>query len=166
MSSISWVEEIENIKTQIQNGKSLEEIGYYYGVSKQRIYQILTKFGIPTLIKERKNFLRDREPKFYWFNKMLVIKGVQKNDRLELLNSMNVPDYCPILGIKLNYDGIGVGKSGWTRSDDSPSLDRIDPSKGYVKGNIHIISWRANRIKNDSTPEEIMKIALYIQNLT
>lgn len=39
------------------------------------------------------------------------------------------------------------------------SLDRIDPRKGYVKGNVWIISYRANLIKNDGTAEEHEMIA-------
>jgi hypothetical protein len=39
------------------------------------------------------------------------------------------------------------------------SLDRIDSSKGYIKGNVWVISLRANRIKNDSTPQELRLIA-------
>ena len=38
-------------------------------------------------------------------------------------------------------------------------MDRINPTKGYVKGNIWVISLRANRIKNDSTPQELRLIA-------
>ena len=45
------------------------------------------------------------------------------------------------------------------KGDDSYSLDRIDSSRGYVKGNIWAISLRANRIKNDSTVEELRLIA-------
>jgi hypothetical protein len=45
------------------------------------------------------------------------------------------------------------------KQDNSYSLDRIDSSKGYVKGNIWVISLRANRIKNDSTPQELRLIA-------
>lgn len=57
-----------------------------------------------------------------------------------------------ILTIKwLIYNGV--------KQDNSYSLDRIDSSKGYVKGNIWVISLRANRIKNDSTPQELRLIA-------
>lgn len=42
----------------------------------------------------------------------------------------------------------------------SPSLDRIDPTKGYLKGNVWIVGYRANLIKNDGTAEEHEKIAL------
>lgn len=37
----------------------------------------------------------------------------------------------------------------------SPSLDRIDSSKGYVKGNVRVISARANMLKNNATVEEL-----------
>lgn len=63
-----------------------------------------------------------------------------------------VPEVCPILGIPLKYNR---GMKG----DDSYSLDRIDSSRGYVKGNIWVISLRANRIKNDSTVEGLRLIA-------
>jgi hypothetical protein len=44
-------------------------------------------------------------------------------------------------------------------SDSSPTLDKFYPKKGYVKGNIQVISWRANRMKSDGTPEDWIKIA-------
>ena len=43
---------------------------------------------------------------------------------------------------------------------DSPSLDRIVPELGYVKGNIRVISNRANHLKSDATLEEHRKILL------
>lgn len=159
-----WAEELDNVKTMLKEGKSLEAIGELYGVKKQRVYQILTKFGIETPTKKRKNFLRGKEPKYYWLSRMLCIKGVSKEDRLKLLNELEIPEVCPALGIKLNYNG--VENQGWTRRDDSPSIDRIDSNKGYEVDNIQIMSWRANRIKNDSTPEELMLIAKYMHTLT
>ena len=61
------------------------------------------------------------------------------------INSLIVPDLCPILNIKLEYK-IGKGPS-----DNSPSIDRIIPEKGYVKNNVRIISNRANKLKNNMT---------------
>jgi hypothetical protein len=58
-----------------------------------------------------------------------------------------IPEVCPILGIPLF-------KAGGKATPNSPSIDRIDPSKGYIKGNVWIISWHANRIKNNATSEE------------
>lgn len=64
-----------------------------------------------------------------------------------------IPEYCPILNIKLE-----IAQGRCTRN--SPSLDRIIPSKGYVKGNVWVISYRANTVKNDLTLDELKK-ALY-----
>lgn len=61
------------------------------------------------------------------------------------------PEYCPILGIKLEH-GKGV------QSDASPTLDRFIPEAGYVKGNINIISAKANRMKSAGTIEDVYKL--------
>lgn len=75
---------------------------------------------------------------------------------LELFD-IHIPKVCPVLGIEMKY---GVGK----RTDSSPSLDRIDNSKGYVYNNVCVISWRANNIKSDGTAEELRKVADYMSN--
>lgn len=62
--------------------------------------------------------------------------------------------HCPLLGIKLNFASVGRGYHG-----DSPSIDRLDPTKGYVPGNVWVISNRANRMKSDATIEEIKMLA-------
>jgi hypothetical protein len=64
-----------------------------------------------------------------------------------------IPDVCPILGIKLDTQT----KKGFC--DNAPSVDKIIPELGYVKGNIIVISWRANRIKTDATLQELETIA-------
>lgn len=63
-----------------------------------------------------------------------------------------VPERCPILGIEMSFHSN-------RKEDNSHSLDRIDPNKGYIKGNIWVISLRANRIKNDATVSELRMIA-------
>lgn len=72
------------------------------------------------------------------------------------LEDIVFPTHCPVLGLKLDY---GNNSSG--RKETSPSFDRINPKKGYVKNNVVIISWRANRIKNDGTPNEHALIARF-----
>ena len=70
-----------------------------------------------------------------------------------------IPEFCPVLGIKL------IAKGGGTRNDATPTLDKLNPSKGYVKGNVHVISWKANRLKsNCNEPEVFDAIAAYIRN--
>ena len=70
-----------------------------------------------------------------------------------------IPEYCPVLGIKLES---GVGKGKWFL-DASPSIDRIDPTKGYTKGNVQVISWRANALKRDGTIAEMRAIVAYME---
>jgi hypothetical protein len=63
-----------------------------------------------------------------------------------------VPEFCPILGLKLEFGEMD-------NRNNSPSLDRIIPELGYVPGNVAVISYRANRIKNEGLAEEHRKIA-------
>jgi hypothetical protein len=70
--------------------------------------------------------------------------------------NLTIPTHCPVLGLKLEPG------SGFSQ-DNSPTIDRIDPTKGYVPTNIKIISQRANRLKGDGTAEEHNKIASYIK---
>jgi len=61
---------------------------------------------------------------------------------------------CPILGIKVTWVG---------ERDTTPSIDKIFPNKGYVEDNVIWVSTRANRIKQDATPEEMMKVAKWLK---
>jgi len=74
------------------------------------------------------------------------------------ISDVIVPEICPILGIKLVF-----GHSKGCQSS-SPSLDRIVPSKGYVRGNVVVISFRANRLKCDCVdPVELRAVADFIE---
>jgi hypothetical protein len=63
-----------------------------------------------------------------------------------------IPDRCPVFGFKL------VRGSGQALADQAPSLDRIDNEKGYVPGNVIVVSWLANRIKNRFTVDQLRKV--------
>lgn len=77
---------------------------------------------------------------------------------IKLSDIPDIPKTCPILGIPLTV------KKGKGASSNSPSLDRIIPSKGYIRENIEIISHRANQIKSDATIEEIGKVYNYMKD--
>jgi hypothetical protein len=62
-----------------------------------------------------------------------------------------IPKLCPVLGIKLR-------QNNKIASDNSPSLDRINPNKGYIKGNIRVISFRANSLKSNASIKELEAI--------
>jgi len=68
-----------------------------------------------------------------------------------------IPLVCPVLGIPLI---VNKGKSG--AFPNSPSLDRIDNSKGYTPDNIRVMSQRANQMKGDASKEELLSFAKWI----
>lgn len=68
-----------------------------------------------------------------------------------------IPSTCPILGIELNMNS---GRSGAYRN--SPSLDRIDNSRGYTKDNIQVVSQLVNAMKCHASNEELHKFAQWI----
>lgn len=73
-------------------------------------------------------------------------------------SDIHIPCACPVLGILLD---LGAGP----HADNLPSLDRIDPTIGYVKGNVWVISWRANRIKQNATLEELEALVVALKRL-
>ena len=72
------------------------------------------------------------------------------------LDDIIVPTICPVLGTILM---VGKGKV----TPDSPSLDRLRPELGYIRGNVAVISYRANRIKNDATYDELLRLVDYMK---
>ena len=72
------------------------------------------------------------------------------------VNDIVIPEVCPVFGIPL---AAPTGeKSG--PQDNSPSLDRIRPALGYVPGNVRVISYKANRLRNNGTFVELMQVVI------
>ena len=125
---------------------------------------------------------KEKIAKYRQDNKEKIVESLKKyrqNNKEKLIvrwaktraNKNNVPfdideDYikkiwpkhniCPIFKIKLEQSNLYTG-------DQSPSLDRIIPKLGYVKGNVQIMSHKANRIKNNATFEELVIIGKYYE---
>lgn len=74
------------------------------------------------------------------------------------LSDIVIPDMCPLLEIPIVRRRGGHGPC-----DNSPSLDRIDNSKGYVKGNVWVISWLANKMKATATFEQMRTFARNVE---
>ena len=83
-------------------------------------------------------------------------KGTEFN--LDIEDIPEIPLVCPVLGIEIKSNKISAPL------DSSPSLDRINPNLGYIKGNIQVISKLANSMKNNASPEELKLFATYIIN--
>tara|TARA_R100000458_G_scaffold52847_1_gene54652 strand:- start:33 stop:566 length:534 start_codon:yes stop_codon:yes gene_type:complete len=82
------------------------------------------------------------------------------NIDVDYLKQIDTTDICPILEIPMRWwSGYGNGQT----NPNAKSLDRIDSSRGYIKGNVIIISWRANKIKNNANLEELIKLGQWAQ---
>jgi hypothetical protein len=73
------------------------------------------------------------------------------------IGDIKIPAICPALGIPIICHGGPI--------DNAPSVDRIDNSKGYSRGNVIVVSWRANRLKADGSLEEIVRLAAFYSKL-
>ena len=71
---------------------------------------------------------------------------------------ITIPETCPVLGIQLQ-----IGEK--VACNNSPSLDRIKPELGYVKGNIQVLSYRANMLKSNATIEELEKVLEHLKKM-
>ena len=74
------------------------------------------------------------------------------------LDDIVIPERCPLLGIKIESTEV-------RNSPNNPSLDKIIPEKGYIKGNVWVISNRANTLKNDATLTELKTLVENLEKL-
>jgi hypothetical protein len=115
----------------------------------------------PKTIDEKRRYYESRTAKNLWCRAKYRAKmfGMLFNLSIE---DVQIPKFCPVLGIELNWS---VGKKGNAARGNSPSLDRIDNAKGYIKGNTLVISHRANCIKRDATISELRRLADFYTEL-
>jgi hypothetical protein len=118
---------------------------------------VSTQPGAKEKYRQTQIRLRLSRPKtfiLYRVRQNAKIRGLECT--LELKDIPDIPKLCPVLHIKIEYT-VGAGKRP---KPNAASLDRIDNTKGYVPGNVRIISYRANELKKDGTPEELKAIGL------
>jgi hypothetical protein len=91
-----------------------------------------------------------------------IFTGAKRRAMLEgipfdiCLEDIDIPTHCPVLGIEISTENSEL-------LDNSPSLDKFYPAAGYVRGNVQVISWKANRLKSNGTPEEWLRVAEWCQ---
>jgi len=72
------------------------------------------------------------------------------------VNDIRIPENCPVLGVPLTINDGNCGPN-------SPSLDRIVPDLGYVRGNVVVISHKANTIKSNATLDELRLVLRFLE---
>ena len=108
-----------------------------------------------------KQYLRDWKDKNREKNLFQLARHRAKSKGIEFnieISDIIIPDVCPILGlpIKKAIDG---------NRDLSPSLDRIDNAKGYIKGNIQVISFKANAMKLTANKDELINFSKWVRTI-
>lgn len=110
------------------------------------------RLAIKDIVNKKQYDYARNNPEWYLLTKAkerAKIKGLYFNIEVE---DIKIPKFCPILEIELVK---GTSKD----YQKSPSIDRIDSSKGYIKGNIRVISALANTMKNSATKELLEKFS-------
>ncbi len=79
------------------------------------------------------------------------------------INDIIIPEFCPLLEIPLERKSYTIERTGFL--PNSPSMDKIIPELGYVKGNIMIISMKANAMKYNASLNELKTFAKNILNI-
>lgn len=94
---------------------------------------------------------KEHSQKFPLRKAIRAAKWRAKRDGLEfnlVEEDLNIPALCPVLGTVM----------------DTPSLDRLDNSKGYTKNNVRVISWEANRLKHRLSIQQIEALLKYMRD--
>ena len=127
----------------------------YYLANQERYRIIRSEYN-----KKNKQKIRQRKlqnPEKFLLDKALY-RAKERNLEFDIsVDDIFIPDKCPVFNFPLSWQG---------SKDNSPSLDRIDSTKGYVKGNIIVISTKANRLKSDGTLSDFEKIISWLKALS
>jgi hypothetical protein len=183
MNKIDWAIESAIVYELSVQGKTLQEIGNIYGVTREYIRQVLAKY-YPSLTKDlRGTMLKAAKERAKVLEERFARTGRYTGRHADDLSRAIMNCYrrkrqnakvskwgwelsyhditwnmvCPVLGLELDW-------FAEYRKENSPSFDRVNSKLGYIKGNVQIISSRANRIKNDGTADEHRLIVAYMDN--
>lgn len=138
-----------------------ESVAYYHE-NKDKVLTTVQKYR-----DENREVIREKGKQYYrrkLENRLLnAARARARKSGIEFditIEDIVVPEKCPLLEIPLWVaDGRGAVKN------NSASLDRIDSSKGYVKGNVWVISFKANTMKSNSTLDEFLLMAKNLEKL-
>ena len=168
-------------KYRLENKEKINEYGKkYYQENKEKRTESYKKY-----YQENKEKINEHSKEYYQENKEKIIER-NKQYRLEnkerwmcttskvRAKQKNLPfnlsteylkeiwpedNKCPALGINMK-------KGDFCVADHSPTLDRIIPKLGYIKGNVQVVSALANRIMSDATVNQVMAVAKHYEKIT
>lgn len=153
----------------------LREDGYIfqnYGKTQLKNTGLFSEHWISATTKEKQKVLWATREHQRRSSKLEHIKSLLKNIKTKCTNKNIVfdveenyvlsisPDFCPVFGVALGW----CAKTGGKAKQNSPSIDRIVPHLGYVKGNIQVVSQLANVMKQNATPEQLRQFGAWAIN--
>lgn len=122
------------------------------------------KYGVNHLCKPCRAKQQAEKYKQNWFRFQVTLKRAEckkKNIQFNLNEDylkLIWTNTCPVFKVSFDLSG--------KRGSYSPTLDRINPRAGYVKGNVAYISFRANRIKYDASIQELKDLVDWYEGAT
>lgn len=130
-----------------------KEVAKQYHREYNREYMRRSRQENPEKFKLRDTKWRENNPAKRLINSTKQSAKLKGLEHTIDVHDLIFPEMCPLLGIPIDYSA-GTGKTMF-----KPSVDRIDPSKGYIKGNVEIMSSLANTMKSKATPEQLVYFA-------
>lgn len=146
----------EYVDVIAKGGKAAEDLRTRWRAARKKYRE-----QFPDRVREQRH--RKRKP----FHARLCLKARKRARKLGVPGTITAkhlhwPEYCPVLGTRLEY-GLAGMRDLLDRSS-IPSLDRVVPSLGYVPGNVFVISQRANELKSNATADQLETLAKYARD--
>ena len=146
------------IEELVNKGHSDNYISKQIGLSKSHVQYTRKKMNLKTNFIERTYDSKLNRKRGYMVRN-LKDSARRRNIEFDLkFEDLELPKNCPILNIPLCYnlkannpELISINFNGYNHA----TVDRIDNSKGYIKGNVIVISRMANAMKNCASFEEL-----------
>lgn len=117
----------------INSGTTMEEVAKIHD-SRKKEYDLISEFQ------------KTHKQEYRILHKIRKSAQKRKREFNLTIEDIVIPEVCPYL------------KTPFTKDDTKYclSVDRIDSTKGYIKGNVQFISKLANQMKSCATPEELV----------
>jgi hypothetical protein len=162
MRTKEQAQEYNNRYYEKNKEKLKQDASLYYHENKEKTLENVKKYR-----DENREVIREKGREYYRRkHKNRLLNAARSRAKRSGLafditeDDFDMVDQCPLLNIPLF---IGEGRK--SVKPNSPSMDRIDSTKGYVKGNVWIISYKANTMKSNSTLEEFLLLAANWQRI-
>lgn len=119
-----------------------------------------TRWSDPEYQRKKKEEASNRWASDWSGQKIVQLRSKAKKTGIDFdidASDIPLPKKCPVFGTELDL----------TRTDrnNAPSVDRIDNRKGYIKGNVVVISTKANAMKREATLEDLRRLLEFYENL-